>query len=520
MTDNTDNNKENNNEVEYPVVTTTSGRVQGRRVTDRVMRFTHIPYARAPLGEFRFLAPGPAVKWEGVRNGREHGPSCIQAIDEVEANSLLEQSEDCLWLSIWTQGLDVQKRPVMVFIHGGGFIGGGAGADIYDGTQFSDRGDVVLVSIQYRVGITGWLDLEDLGGELYRNSKNNGLLDQLEALRWINENISNFGGDSNNITIFGESAGSSSVLSLMVMPAAKGLFQKVIGQSCTFDYHRTAERCRNTTKKFLEITNISSIDEVLALKSSQIVEVMTRMFDESTFLADWLFGPVFDGELLPIDPYAYIREGNTADIPVMHGTTADEYQLWLLYFGDQIRNEPRKELGGFVKEVVSITADQLDRLIEIQTSLYPDRSESEKYLDITSWMFFRYPHSRLSAVQSPHAPVWQYLFNWKSPNHPDLGAFHGIEIDFVFHHHAGQQIWGTEIFKGINPPTQLIDQVHDAWLSFARNSDPNHKGLPHWPRYRDADKPTMIFGENSGVKDNIDPEMLEGFEALGINYGF
>ncbi len=516
MADNTDNN----NKYHNPVVTTTSGRVRGRRVSDRVMRFTHIPYARAPLGEFRFLAPGSAVKWEGVRDGTEHGPSCIQPYDEVEANSLLEQSEDCLWLSIWTQGLDDRKRPVMVFIHGGGFIGGGAGADFYDGTQFSERGDVVLVSIQYRVGITGWLDLEELGGEAYRNSKNNGLLDQLEALRWINANISNFGGDPDNITIFGESAGSSSVLTLMVMPAAKGLFQKVIGQSCTFDYHRTAERCRNTTRKFLQITNISRIDKVLELKSSQIVDVLTRMSEESPYPSDWLFGPIFDGDILPNDPYAYIREGNTADIPVMHGTTADEYQLWLLYSGDQIRKDPRKELGRFVQEIVRITDDQLDRLVEIQKSLYPQRSEIEQYLDITSWMFFRYPHSRLSAVQSPQAPVWQYLFTWKSPNHTDLGAYHGIEMDFVFHHPAGRQIRDTSIFKGIDPPIQLIDQVQDAWLAFARNGDPNHKGLPHWPRYQDTDRPTMIFGENCGAKDNINPEMLEGFEAFGTNYGF
>jgi para-nitrobenzyl esterase len=496
------------------IASTTCGKVQGKKVSQEVLRFSHIPYARAPLGEFRFMPPAAMKPWEGVRDGREHGPSSIQALDEVEANSLRAQSEDCLWLSIWTQGLDAGKRPVMVFIHGGGFIGGGAGADIYDGSIFAERGDVVLVSIQYRVGIAGWLDLEALGGDAYKHSKNHGLLDQLEALRWIHDNIANFGGDPNNVTIFGESAGSSSVLSLMVMPAAKGLFHQVIGQSCTFDYHCTAERCLETTTRFLTTAGVSSIEQVLAMNESQIRDVMTAMGEATTYWSDWLFGPVYDGDVLPKDPYAYIRAGNTADIPVIHGTTSDEYRLWLLYFGEEMRKHPRQELGMFAKDILGITESQLDRLIQMQTELHPDRSEFDQYIDIVNWMYFRYPHSRLSAIQSPHAPVWQYLFTWANPNLPDLGAYHGVEMDFVFH------LSGAESFSGLEPPVQLMDRVQDAWIHFARSGDPNHENLPRWPQYDASNKPTMIFAEDAGSTDNIDEEMRLAFEALGASYGF
>jgi para-nitrobenzyl esterase len=500
-----------NSDARGLIATTTLGKIRGTQVTKDVMRFSHIPYAKPPVGELRFKPTVPAQPWSGVRDGTTHGPSCIQPIDEVEENSLLEQSEDCLWLCIWTRGLDSERRPVMVYIHGGGYIGGGAGAGGYDGTKFAARGDVVLVSIQYRLGLTGWLDLESLGGEAYRHSKNAGQFDQLEALKWIKANCANFGGDPENITIFGESAGGASVLSLMVMPAAKGLFNKVIAQSGTFDYHRTTERCEKTTRRFMEIAKVSSIEEVQVMSKAQLFDMVTALYAEATFWGDWLFGPVYDGETLPEDPYEYIRAGNTSKFRVMHGATANEYHYWLLYFPELMRRHPRRELGTYIKDILDITSEQLDQLYELETRLYPERTESDRYIDLASWMFFRYPHFRLSEAQSQHAPVWQYLFRWVNPNAKE-GASHGIEVDFVFHH--------PESFEGGEPPIQLMDQIQDAWIAFARNGDPNHENLLHWPAYDQSTRPSVVFDKDIGVEQKVDHEMCLAFEALGIRYGF
>jgi len=501
-----------NESAQGPIATTTLGRVRGSWVTEEVMRFTHIPYARPPVGELRFKPTVPAEPWQGVRDATTHGPSCIQPIDEVEENSLLEQSEDCLWLCVWTRGLDDAKRPVMVFIHGGGYIGGGAGADGYDGTQFAQRGDVVLVSIQYRLGLTGWLDLEPLGGEAYRHSKNAGQFDQLEALKWIKANCANFGGNPENITIFGESAGGASVLSLMVLPSAKGLFNKVIAQSGTFDYHRTRERCDRTTRRFTDVANVSSIAEVQAMNETQLFDVVTELSAEATFWDDWQFGPVYDGEILPVDPYQYIGGGNTSDVRVMHGATSDEYHYWLLYLPELMRRHPREKLGAFIVDILGITDEQLDQLYQLESRLYPERSESDRYIDLTSWMFFRYPHSRLSECQGQHAPVWQYLFRWVNPNAEELGAHHGIEVDFVFHL--------PEAFEGTEAPIRMMDQIQDAWISFARNGDPNHESLPHWPAYDPSTRPSMVFDRDIGVEHDVDRQMCLAFEALGLRYGF
>ena len=198
---------------------TSHGQIKGKKITENVLRFTGIPFAKPPVGELRFKAPVEPVPMTDTKECTEFGPASIQPLDDVETASAGPQSEDCLSLNIWTQGLDDnKKRPVMVWIHGGGFFTGGANDPIYDGTQLAERGDVVLVSIQYRLGALGFLYLDELGGETFSNSKNNGMLDQVAALKWIKNNIQNFGGDPDNVTIFGESAGGASVSLLMVMP--------------------------------------------------------------------------------------------------------------------------------------------------------------------------------------------------------------------------------------------------------------------------------------------------------------
>ena len=417
------------------IANTNCGKIGGLKVKGNVLRFTGIPYAKPPVGALRFKAPVDPEPWTEIKDTTEFGPASIQPYDEGEEASKGPQSEDCLLLNIWTQGFDDnKKRPVMVWIHGGGFFTGGTTDPLYDGTFFAERGDVVLVSIQYRLGALGWLYLDELGGKEFHCSKNNGLLDQVAALKWVKKNIENFGGDPDNITIFGESVGGSSVSALMVTPAAKGLFNKVIAQSGTFHHSRTQKkRGPHYRKVFMAACGVDDLNGLMNLSEEQIRSATYEITEEATFMADRMFMPTFDGDVLPEDPYDYIAEGNTSDILLMHGSTKEEYHYWLYYYEEIMRNTPREAMMGLYKDVFQLSDDQIDELYQCLTEYYPHKSESDKYIDIATWGHFRSSHARLSAAQSQHSPTWEYLFEWSSPVDPEKGSCHAIELPFVFY---------------------------------------------------------------------------------------
>ncbi len=478
------------------IANTNYGKIRGIKVRENVLRFTGIPFAKPPVGVLRFKAPVDPEPWTGIKDATEFGPVSIQPYDEAEAVSLGPQSEDCLVLNVWTPGLDDgKKRPVMVWIHGGGFYTGGANDSWYDGSLFAERGEVVLVSIQYRLGALGWLYLDELGGKEFSSSKNNGLLDQVAALRWVKSNIENFGGDPDNITIFGESVGGTSVAALMVTPSAKGLFHKVIVQSGTFHNCRTQKKRGPYYRKvFMDACGVDDINGLMNLSADQIRTATYEVTEEATFMADRMFMPVFDGEVLPKDPYDYIAAGNTADILLMHGSTKAEYHYWLKYYAASMRNSPRAAMLGLYQHVYRLTTAEIDELYAYHSEYAPEKSESDHYIDMATWGHFRSTHARLSAAQSQHSPTWEYLFEWSSPANPEMGSYHAIEIPFVFH------IEEDEIY-GDHPPITLIKQVQNAWINFARNGDPNHPDLPVWPQYNEKGKPKMVFNVNPRVEN-------------------
>jgi para-nitrobenzyl esterase len=481
------------------IANTNYGKVSGLKLSETVLRFAGIPYAKPPVGPLRFQPPVAPKPWTDIKDATEFGPASIQPYDEGESVSAGPQSEDCLLLNIWTQGLDDhKKRPVMVWIHGGGFFTGGANDAWYEGTKIAERGDVVLVSIQYRLGALGWLYLDELGGKAFRNSKNNGLLDQVAALKWVKHNIENFGGDPDNITVFGESVGGTSVATLMVTPAAKGLFNKAIVQSGTFHHCRThPKRGPHYRDVFMATCGVDDIAGLMNLSEDAIRDATEEITEEATFMADRMFMPTFDGELLPDDPYDYIAQGNTSHILLMHGSTKDEYHYWLNYYAEQMRSTPREAMMGLYKHVYRLSDDQIDELYGCLTDYFPGKSESDKYIDIATWGHFRSTHARLSAAQSPHSPTWEYLFEWASPVDPDMGSHHAIEIPFVL------DVDVPEIF-GDDPPRTLIQQVQEGWIRFAQHGDPNHSGLPEWPEYDRKDKSKMVFNTNPRVENDPD----------------
>jgi len=491
------------------VANTSYGKIKGIKVKESIFRFTGIPFAKPPVGELRFKAPVDPEPWTGIRDATEFGPASIQPYDEEVAVSLGAQSENCLFLNIWTQGLDDKKdRPVMVWIHGGGFFTGGASDSWYDGSFFAQRGDVVLVSIQYRLGALGWIYLDRLGGEEFRHSKNNGLLDQVAALRWIKRNIENFGGDPNNITIFGESVGGTSVATLMVTPTARGLFNKAIVQSGTFHNCRTQKkRGPHYNKIFMNACGVDDIKGLMNLSEDQIRAATFEVTEEATFMADRMFMPTFDGDVLPEDPYDYIAKGNTSNILLMHGTTKDEYHYWLNYYDESMRNTPRKAMMGLYRHVYRLTDAEIDELYQCHLESNPEKCKSDHYIDMATWGHFRSTHARLSAIQSQHSPTWEYLFEWTSPANLEMGSYHAIEIPFVFH------VEEDEIY-GDSPPITLIEQIQNTWISFARNGNPNHSGLPEWPQYNEEKKPKMVFNIRSHVENDPDGVLREKWEEV------
>ncbi len=481
------------------IAKTDCGKIKGIKVKENVLRFTGIPFAKPPVGKLRFKAPVDPEPWAGIKDTTEFGPAAIQPHDEEENVSMGSQSEDCLQLNIWTQGLnDKKNRPVMVWVHGGGFFTGGTNDPWYDGTSFVERGDVVMVTIQYRLGALGWLYLDEADGKEFHSSKNNGLLDQVAALRWVKGNVDNFGGDPDNITIFGESVGSSSVCALMVTPSAKNLFNKVIAQSGTFHHFLTHnKRGPHYKNAFMDACGVNDIKGLMNLNEDKIRSAMDKISEEATFMADRMFMPFFDGDVLPKDPYDYIAGGNTSDILLMHGATKNEYHYWLNYYKSEMRNTPREAMMGLYKHVYRLTDAQIDELYQCHRDYDPGKSESDNYIDMATWGHFRYTHARLSSAQSQQGPTWEYLFEWASPDHPEMGSFHAIDIPFVFN------IADKEIF-GDNQPITLIEQIQNAWIHFARNGDPNHAGLPVWPQYNEKEKPKMIFNVNPLVENDPD----------------
>jgi para-nitrobenzyl esterase len=252
---------------------------------------------------------------------------------------------------------------------------------------------------------------------------------------------------------------------------------------------------------------VDDLNGLMNLSEEQIRSATYEITEEATFMADRMFMPTFDGEVLPEDPYDYIAEGNTSEILLMHGSTKEEYHYWLYYYEEIMRNTPREAMMGLYKDVFQLSDDQIDELYQCLTEYYPHRSESDKYIDIATWGHFRYSHARLSAAQSQHSTTWEYLFEWSSPVDPEKGSCHAIELPFVFYNKE------NEIF-GENPPIALIEQVQNAWISFARNGDPNHPDLPIWPQYNKEDKPKMVFNVNPRVENDPDGVLRNKWEEV------
>ncbi len=461
-----------------------------------------IPYAQPPVGKLRFHAPRPPERWSGVREALAFSPVAPQ--DTAHLNSLARTlgaetarqapiSEDCLYLNIWSPRADAKKRPVLVWIHGGSFLIGSGSQPDYDGTRFAMQGDVVVVTLNYRLGVLGFLHLTELAGEAYASSGNLGLFDQIAALRWVRENIAAFGGDPNTVTIFGESAGATSVGSLLAMPEARGLFQRAILQSGAAQNLQQKEAASTNARAFLEILGLGT-DKLASLHDLPLETLLAAQSTLLTKNPPGVTRPVVDNRDIPELPVQAIARGAAKDVAVLIGTNRDEVKLFLSDASASPRDPSivQRVLGGRAMEVFGTYA-----------AAHPGADRREVELDMFTDYTVRIPAIRLAEAQAQHAPVWMYRFDWPSPN-PQFGACHALEIPFVWN------TLETSMFRGLigsNPPNQLARRMHASWIAFAHTGNPNTPSLPDWPAYDQDRRATMLFAEQCSVAD--DPQGAE-----------
>lgn len=486
-------------------VATPRGDVRGL-LHEGIARFEGIPFAKAPTGELRFRPPVAIDEYEGILDATEfraispQNPSMMDALFGGEAE---HWDEDCLHLNVWTPTLTPSEPlPVMVWIHGGGFEMGSGSSPLYHGESFA-RSGVVYVSINYRLGSLGFLELGHLDPAL-SGSGNVGLLDQVEALRWVAENIPAFGGNPDNVTIFGESAGAMSVSTLLTMPSARGLFHKAITQSGALTSVKDPAHAAVTTDEFMGLAALSTIEElqsvpVTALLAAHAKISAARIADpdgvikrDGSPLAFLPFRPVSDGREVPNDPFAEVVAGRAAKVPLLVGTNLEEWKLFALM------TQPSVDRDALSARVRLLGADP-DAVIAAYESDHPGATIAELETAMFTDAVFRVPASRLADAYVSHAPVWQYRFDWRSPAMGGmLGAAHALEIPFVFDMVTDHRL---HVMVGPEAPETLAHSMHEAWVAFARDGSPRFRSLD-WPAVRAGERPVLCMGEDSSVQDD------------------
>jgi para-nitrobenzyl esterase len=490
------------------IVDTAQGKVNGLEKRG-VHQFRGIPYARAE----RFRTPQAVEPWVGVRDATTFGAVAPQNPSATEAflgGRERPSSEDCLVLNVFTPAADDGARPVMVWIHGGSFTAGGGDIPWYDASSVARTGDVVVVSINYRLGLLGFLHLGHIDSG-FAGSGLNGIRDQLSALRWVRDNIAGFGGDPGNVTIFGESAGGMSVGTLLGTPAARGLFHRAVAQSgACGNVHApaAAEAVTGAVLDELDLSPVSAdglltapVDQLLRAQAAVDVPTNRRVRGEGGLGPGALtFQPVVDGDTLPRPPIESVRAGDAAGVPLMVGTTADEWNIFHL----QARIAGALDEGGLRRRVGRLApADRVDDVIDVYRHADPDADPDDVLCALMTDMVFFHPAVELADAQLAHTDdVHAYRFDLPSTAMGGvLGACHVIEVPFVF---DNLDRGGVDMFLGgvDDAARRLAARTARAWATMARHGSPGHEDLP-WPRYDVTDRRTTILDREPRV--DVDP---------------
>jgi len=502
------------------IVETTEGKIYGFS-RDGVIGYRGIPYGASTEGANRFMPPQKAKPWAGVRSALYHGWVCPQPYNSTRSGRRVgwthddeafmcewddgAPSEDCLRLNVWTQGLDNKKRAVMVWIHGGGMFSGSSNEmRSYDGENLARQEDVVVVSINHRLGPLGFLNLMEFG-EQYASSPNVSMLDIIASLQWVKENIANFGGDPNRVMIFGQSGGGRKVSTIMGMPGAKGLFQRAAVQS------GSALR-QGSTDESIKLSHLLLAELGVTRDTLSKLHTDFNFYDihEASLIAEkklpaapgGSWGAVVDGKLIPRHTWDPTAPEFSAEVPMIVGNVLNEFAN-ALQMGEPTAED--WDMAEAKKRLSRVTGEHTDHLFDVVKKLHPTASPFEQYSRIFAMRSYRINAIKQAQLKTKQgvAPAYLYWFQWQSQMCDGRGrAFHTVDIPFAFHNaDLCAKITGN------TPSThKLAEQMAGAWATFAKTGNPNHPGIPKWEPYNDK-LPTMIWNTETTTAYDPDAEL-------------
>ncbi len=495
------------------VISMASGRLQGT-VRDDVEVFKGIPYGAPPIGPRRFRPPVAAPPWTGVRDASAFGARAMQLTRPMipELGDALTgsgpMSEDCLYLNVWTPSSASGRRPVMVWLHGGGYQTGAGTSSMYDGTALARKRDVVLVTVNHRLNAFGYLYLAGLGDSQFADTSNLGMLDIVSALEWVRDNIAVFGGDPGNVTVFGESGGAAKTYMVMAMPKAKGLFHRAIAQSTLVDMAVRAmpadDAVRNAERllKRLGLTRAQA-GQLQTMPAETILAALDRVpvtaTDDGALIAT-AFYPVLDGRTVPTHPFDPVAPAVSANVPLLVGSTETEVTPYMT--AELLEPLDAAELQRRVRESLRVDEQTAERVIALYRSQRPQASFADLAIIIaTDNSVMRHSGHMTSERKAAQgaAPVYAYYFKWYTPvRQGKLRSMHAIELPFVFDHVDDARFMvgdGQDRYA-------LADQMSAAWAAFARTGNPNHPGLPMWKPFTTGERATMVFDRECRLEND------------------
>jgi para-nitrobenzyl esterase len=507
--------------------TTTHGAVSGLAVATpygQVEAFLGIPYGAPPVGERRFAPPVSAAPWDGVRPATAFGPAAVQPRDGMFAGVVpgLEpttpSAEDCLSLNVWRPAGDGEPRPVLVWIYGGAFQMGGTSAPTYDGARIAAEQNVVVVTLNYRVGVLGFLDLRSVGGLDAGAVANCGLRDQLLALQWVQENAAAFGGDPSRVTAFGESAGAGSLIHLLVSPQLDGRVRRAIPQSPGVDFTHDAAVAAGVTRLFLEQLGSSDVEELRALPAERLLEAqIAAAVPLMLEVGSMPFHPVVDGDVLDLTPSVAFDRGRAADIDLLIGATTDEMRLFPDERADGLdRDGLVRWATGYLGARTGGEPDQAaaERVVDHYRAAAraPRTKGSDVWAALQTDGTMRLPAGRLADLHADAGGrTFFYQLAWQSRSERDQGAFHAMDLPFVFD--TFEHGWVD--YLGLDEGGRDVGRaIRSAWASFAATGDPSNAVTGDWPAYDTSRRATLVLDDPVRVSDDPLAEIRELWDGL------